>query len=164
MTAGNSPMTAVRGVMGAVALGALLALGLFIAVGIVGSPAPSAADRAASLAAELRCPDCAGLSVADSPTRSADEIRRQIDALVVDGLTDDAIRQHFVDRYGEWILLAPRSPIVWLLPAMALVAGVVLLVSWLRPRPRSDAQAPLDAPLPTTERRRVHDEAEALDA
>ena len=156
-------MTTLRGFAPAIALGALLALGLFIVVGLVGSPAPSPSQRADALAAELRCPDCSGLSVADSPTRSADEIRRQIDALIADGLTDDEVRQHFVDRYGDWVLLAPRPPIVWVLPLLVFVAAVAALVAWLRPRPAADPDDDLRE-APVAEPRRIHDEAEAIDA
>ena len=84
-------------------------------------PTPTGAD---ALAAELRCPDCQGLSVADSQTASAREIRRQVDELVACGATDDDVREHFVDRYGEWILLAPTSPAAWILPFAALALGV----------------------------------------
>lgn len=145
----------------------IMALGMVIAVaGIVvtllTSPAPPTdAERAAALAAELRCPDCQGLSVADSPTASAREIRRQIDELVAGGATDDEVRAHFVARYGEWIRLAPSSPAPWLIPFGVVLAGLVLLGGWLR-RPRAAITA--DAPVSEAQRRAVHEEAEALDA
>ena len=146
----------------------VVALGLAIAVaGVVVAmlTAPAAlteAERSDALAAELRCPDCQGLSVADSPTASAREIRRQIDELVAGGATDDEVRAHFVARYGEWIRLAPSSPAPWLIPFGVVLAGVVMLGAWLIRRPRR-------APVPETsvteaQRRAVHEEAEALDA
>ena len=147
-----------------IALGALLALVVVVVV-LALRPAPTAtvAERAEALAAELRCPDCQGLSVADSPTGSAREIRRQIDALLAGGATNDEVRTHFVERYGQWILLAPTSPLAWLLPFAVVVAGIVALGAWLIGRP--DAPASSGAPIVTdAERRRLHDEAEALDA
>ena len=149
----------------AIAAGALLAIVVVGAVLILrpGSP-PTAADRGETLAAELRCPDCQGLSVADSPTTSAREIRRQIDALLADGATDDDVRAHFTARYGEWILLAPSSPVVWLLPFVVVAAGVLGLAAWLLAR-RAPAAPAGEAPtLTDAERRRLHEEAEALDA
>jgi len=99
----------------AVALGGALALVAMVLVfAVQPEPAPTAAERTDALAGELRCPDCQGLSVADSPTRSAQEISRQIDVLVADGATDDEVRAYFVARYGDWILLAPTSPAAWL--------------------------------------------------
>jgi cytochrome c-type biogenesis protein CcmH len=146
-----------------VALGlavALVTLGTFLLLRDGATITPQA--RAASLAAELRCPDCQGLSVADSPTRSAREIRAQIDELIVAGATDDEVRAHFVARYGEWVRLAPSAPAVWLIPfAVVAVAGIGL-IAWLatrRPAPPAEPDR-----LSDEERRRLHDEAEALDA
>jgi cytochrome c-type biogenesis protein CcmH len=146
-----------------VALGVLVAVVGLSGVLALSADAPGPADRAESLAAELRCPDCQGLSVADSPTRSAQEIRRQIDELIAGGADDDAVRAHFVARYGEWIRLAPSAPAVWLIPFVAVGVGVVALVAWLVARRRSAAGAPGSQVTPE-ERRRLHDEAEALDA
>ncbi len=121
----------------------------------------SDAGRTDALAAELRCPDCQGLSVADSQTAAAREIRRQIAALVDSGATDAEVRAHFVDRYGEWILLAPTSPAAWILPFAALILGVAALATWLvRRRPAPATREAVD----DETRRRLHDEADALDA
>jgi cytochrome c-type biogenesis protein CcmH len=146
-----------------VALGALLAL---LAIGVVlavrPGPAPTAAERADALARELRCPDCQGLSVADSPTSSAREIRRQVDELLAGGTTDQEVRDHFVARYGTWILLAPSSPLPWLIPIAVVVAGVAGMLAWLA---RAGSRgAPPRASITADERRRLRDEAEALDA
>ena len=146
----------------AVAAGALLALLAVLAILWLTQGAATPQQRADALAAELRCPDCQGLSVADSQTASAREIRRQIAELVDAGASDDEVRAHFVDRYGEWILLAPASPAAWVLPFVALAAGVAALAAWLvgrRPEPAADGTAVDDET-----RRRLHDEVEALDA
>jgi len=149
-----------RGVLPATAVGAALALVAMLAI-LWLAPSTAGGDRADALASELRCPDCQGLSVADSQTASAREIRRQVDELVVAGATDDEVRAHFVDRYGEWILLAPASPAAWILPFVAVAAGVGLLAAWLvRRRPGPPEQVTLD----DETRRRLREEAEALDA
>jgi len=146
-----------------VALGLVIAVaGIVVTVVTAPGAAPTHAERAAALAAELRCPDCQGLSVADSPTASAREIRRQIDELVAGGATDDEVRAHFVARYGEWIRLAPSSTALWLIPFGVVLAGGALLVAWLLRRPRSSAMQ--DATPTEAQRRAVRDEAEALDA
>jgi cytochrome c-type biogenesis protein CcmH len=146
-----------------VALGLLIAV-VGIAVALLTAPAaaPTDAERAAALASELRCPDCQGLSVADSPTASAREIRRQIDELVAGGATDDEVRAHFVARYGEWIRLAPSSMALWLIPFAVVLAGLALLGAWLVRRPR--AAVATDTAVTEAQRRAVHEEAEALDA
>ena len=147
----------------AIAIGALLALLAAWAVLAVRPAAdPTPAERSETLARELRCPDCQGLSVADSPTRSAQEIRRQIEQLVEGGATAGEVRAHFVARYGEWILLAPSAPFAWLVPFAVLLAAAAGLVVWLvRRDPAPSAPATV---LSDDERRRLHEEAEALDA
>ena len=144
----------------AVAAGAILALLVILALLWLAPAVASNAERTDALATELRCPDCQGLSVADSQTAAAREIRRQIDELVASGASDAEVRAHFVDRYGEWILLAPASPIAWILPVVALAVGVAALVMRLARRPVPEASPIVDDEM----RRRLHDEAEALDA
>jgi cytochrome c-type biogenesis protein CcmH len=127
-------------------------------------PEASTAERARQIASGLRCPDCQGLSVADSPTAAAQEISRQVDAMVAAGATEQEVRDHFVARYGEWILLSPSTPAWWLIPFAAVLVGTAALGWWLL-RGRGDrASAHRGAPLSEAERRRLHDEAEALDA
>lgn len=97
---------------------------------------PSPAARARRVAASLRCPVCQGLSVADSPSETAramvEDVRRRVDQ----GESDAEIRQAFVDRYGETILLSPPgsgvSALVWALPGIFLVlaGGGLALAFW----------------------------------
>jgi cytochrome c-type biogenesis protein CcmH len=149
--------------VGIVGLGLLLAL-FGIVVLRPGAPRTDAV-RAAAIAAELRCPDCAGLSVADSHTAAAVEIRRQIDVLLVGGATDEEIRDHFVDRYGEWILLQPSTPAYWVIPLIVAVGAVIGLGAWLLARRRGVTEDEPSRPMPDEEqRRRLHDEVERLDA
>ncbi len=147
----------------AIALGGALALIALGAVFVL-QPGPDLTDaeRADAIGRELRCPDCQGLSVADAPTGSAQEIRRQIDELVAAGATADEVRTHFVARYGDWILLAPASPVAWIIPLAVVFAGVGALATWLILRRGSDA-VPTERLSPEA-RRRLHEEVEALDA
>jgi len=145
--------------------GAIAAVALLAAVTLFGSAQePTRAEVADGLARELRCPDCQGLSVADSPTSSAREIRRQIVELLAGGATADEVRDHFLARYGEWILLAPSSPAYWILPFAAVLAGVGILAFLLVRRPARRPAADAQAGLSDAERHALHDEAEALDA
>lgn len=104
--------------------------------------------RTRSLASELRCVDCEGLSVADSSTASARISRRDIERRLRRGESADDIRQSYVDRYGESVLLKPASGgvgvIVWALPVVILVVGagglVIALRRWQR-QPRLEATA-----------------------
>ena len=120
----------------------------------------SVAGHTRRLAAELRCVDCQGLSVADSATQTARATRRDIAERIRRGETDAEIRQVYVDRYGESVLLKPASDglgaVVWALPIAALVLGagglVLALRRWSR-QPRLVA-SPEDEELVARERAR----------
>ncbi len=130
-------------------------------------PPPSRADQAEAIAAELRCPSCQALSVADSPSGAAAEMRRQIDEMLAAGRSPDEIKRHFVDRYGEWILLAPTSPMVWLVPGALTLLGLLTLAAWLWQRGPPDRGGQPDAESSASGkayRERIRDELEALDA
>ncbi len=146
----------------------LVGLGLLVAVvGLVlvrpGATPPTDAQRAEAIATELRCPDCAGLSVADSHTASAIEMRRQIAELLDAGETDAAIRDRFVASYGQWVLLQPSTQAFWVIPLAVAVVGVAAFGAWLvRRRPAAGTPQPPD--LDARTRQQLHDEIEALDA
>jgi cytochrome c-type biogenesis protein CcmH len=150
-----------------VAAAALLALGALVALEVLRpTPALSPAEQELRIAADLRCPDCQALSVAESHTAAAGAIREQIGELLAQGRNADEIRQHFVDRYGEWILLAPSAAFAWWLPVAVVLAAVAGLLAWLivgrRARPASTE--PSAAPPTTADRERIRDEIERLDA
>lgn len=88
--------------------------------------------RVRTLAARLRCPTCRALSVQDSPSEMALEMRDLIRDQVRAGKTDEEILAYFVDRYGEWILLKPMTKgfnwTVWLLPILMLAGGLVFVI------------------------------------
>jgi len=147
-----------------IALGALLALGGLVAVMVLRPGlAPSQAEVGHEIASDLRCPDCQGLSVADSSSPSATEIRRQIDAQLSAGRSPDQVRRSFVDRYGEWILLSPTAPIATLLPVGVLLAAIGVLALWIG-RARTPAQPVTVPAVSDLDRARAREEAEALDA
>jgi len=71
------------------------------------APAVTPEARAHAIGQRLACPICAGLSVADSPSALAQQMRGVISDQVAAGKTDAQIEQYFVDRYGPAILLTP---------------------------------------------------------
>ena len=83
---------------------------------------PSDAERASAIARSLRCPQCAGESVAESNVSVAREIRADIARRVDAGQSDEQIRSAYADLYGRSILLTPPSSgigsLVWIVPAV----------------------------------------------
>ena len=93
-------------------------------------------ERVHEIGAGLRCPVCLNLSVADSPSKLAGEMRTEIETQLRAGRSPEQIRAFFVDRYGEWILLSPPphgwNLVPWAVPVVGLLAGVTLWVVLVR--------------------------------
>lgn len=128
----------------ALAAGAL-AVVLAVAAAAVSRPA-TPEQRVERIAAELRCPVCQGLSVADSPSDTARAMRALVEQRVAEGRSDDEIRAEFQRAYGDWIMLSPpladARGAVWLVPLAVVAAGVLLVVTRLG---RAPPAAPLSA-------------------
>ena len=123
--------------------GFLLVLVWLVAVPVLASPTD---EQVRQIAAELRCPVCQGLSIADSPSRMADQMRDLIRERLEAGESPEAVKAYFVARYGEWILLAPTHEgfnlVVWVLPFLGLGGGAAGLYVILRRWKRCPATAP----------------------
>ncbi|MEK7862050.1 MAG: cytochrome c-type biogenesis protein CcmH [Chloroflexota bacterium] len=93
-------------------------------------------ERISRITAELRCVVCQGLSVRDSPSESARQMRDIVAQRVAEGRTDEEIRDEFRASYGDWVILSPPiaswTGLVWLVPLAALAAG--LGIAWRRTR------------------------------
>ena len=87
---------------------------------------PVQQQRYDALIHELRCLKCQGETVADTPAMFAVDIRRQVRSLISEGRSDAEVKQYLVDRYGELILLKPRSPWLWIAPGLFLLGGVLI--------------------------------------
>lgn len=116
----------------AVSLFVTIILGVWASAALAGS----LEERTLRLAAELRCPVCQNLSVADSPSEMATQMREVIHDKLKNGESPDQIRSYFVSRYGEWILLSPARHgfnwVAWLLPFVAILGGGGIIVLTIR--------------------------------
>ena len=116
------------------------------------------------IAAQLRCVVCQNLSVADSPSEMATQMRGVIKDRLATGEQPDQVVRYFVDKYGDWILLSPPrrgfSLVVWIVPFVAVAAGLGILALVLRrltrrPRAPTPAPPPVDAAMSERIRREL---------
>ncbi|HWN90338.1 MAG TPA: cytochrome c-type biogenesis protein, partial [Verrucomicrobiae bacterium] len=98
------------------------------------------------VAAQLRCVVCQNLSVADSPSETANQMRQIIRERLAAGESPEQVRAYFVQKYGQWILLSPPKEgfnlLVWVVPFVGLGAGLVFVVVVLRRWSRRPAAGP----------------------
>ena len=91
-----------------------------------------------ALAAELRCVMCQNQSLADSNAQIAQDLRREVLALMNDGKSDAEIKRFLVDRYGEFVLYKPEVSrgtwLLWFGPLLLLLVGAFVVFRLVRKR------------------------------
>jgi cytochrome c-type biogenesis protein CcmH len=116
--------------------------------------------RMLEIATGLRCPVCQNLSVADSNSDLAREMRGLILDELRAGKSPEEIRAFFVAKYGQWILLSPTPRgfglLVWVLPGLAAVAGLGG-AAWVLRRWARRGPGPVPVPAAARDLTRVRD-------
>jgi len=142
----------VRGLIALAVLAVLLgAAPPALAAGPAGTKSPVSEDTVHDVASQLRCVVCQSLSVADSPSETAHQMKDIIRERLTAGESPEQVRAYFVEKYGTWILLSPPRQgfnlLVWIVPFVGLGLGLVLVLivvrRWSR-RPAAPAAPPLD--------------------
>ena len=146
--------------VGTIVLGVtVLAAAAALATAALRGPEPPRTldQRVHAIAETLRCPVCQNLSVADSPSPLARQMRQTIERQLRAGRSPDDVRAGFVDAYGEWILQAPPARginlMAWLAPAVLFVVGLILLGVAVRRWTASPPPTEPAAALPVEDRR-----------
>ncbi len=130
-------------------------------------PAAASALTVNEVAREVRCPTCnTPLDVSNSP--AASDMKVFIAERIDQGWDKERIIDALVVEFGDGVLATPPKSgfdlIAWLVPGLAVLAGIVaaglLAWRWSRRRP---AAAGAEAPPPTPEEaRRLDDELRRL--
>ena len=106
------------------------------------------------LSTELRCLVCQNQTLADSHAELANDLKQEIREMATKGMTDQAIIDYLVARYGDFVRYRPplktSTLLLWLGPFVLLLAGGIGLYQQLRGR-----QTMPDAPLTEEEQRQV---------
>ena len=102
--------------------------------------------RARDLSSELRCLVCQNQSIDDSAAPLARDLRLLVRERLTAGDSDQQVLNFLVARYGEFVLLKPRfelhNLLLWGLPPVVLVAGMIALFVTARRRQSANLQAP----------------------
>ena len=123
----------------------------------------TADERIDQITTELRCPVCQGLSVKDSTSETARQMRDLVAQRVREGKTNAEIESEFRAAYGDWIFLSPPvaswGGLVWLVPIAALAAGLVLVTGRLRSTDTPQAAGPSASEVAALRERVAREEA-----
>lgn len=90
-------------------------------------------DRYHTLIEELRCPQCLNTNLAGSDAMIAQDLRREVHRMLLEGMSDEEILDFMHERYGDFILYKPRVAMntlaLWFIPfILFLLAGIM----WVR--------------------------------
>jgi len=130
---------------------ALAVLAAVFCLAAASDPAERLADpaqeaRARAIFREVRCMVCQNESIDDSNAELAADLRRLVRDEVKAGMTDDQVRDHLTDRYGEFVLLKPAfswgNAALWGAPILVVGLGLLLLVRNFRNRRPEEGLSP----------------------
>lgn len=84
-------------------------------------------QRFRQLSDDLRCPMCQNTNLTGSTGGVAEDLRREIHRMIIEGFTDAEIEQFMFERYGDFIFYRPRlraeTILLWFGPLLFLLIG-----------------------------------------
>jgi cytochrome c-type biogenesis protein CcmH len=108
---------------------------------------PTVEARLVDISQELRCMVCQNESLASSHAELAEDLRREVRDLIVQGKTDPEIKTFLVDRYGDFVLYRPEvKPLTWVLwfgPFFLFLLAAFVMAAYLRQRKKQVASLEL---------------------
>lgn len=102
------------------------------------TPAQSAIsdDQVNAIAKQLFCPVCENIPLDVCPTQACAQWRELIREKLAAGWSEKQIKDYFVEQYGARVLGAPPAKginwLVYIIPPIAVLAGIFILVRALR--------------------------------
>jgi cytochrome c-type biogenesis protein CcmH len=109
------------------------------------------------LSEELRCLVCQNQTLADSHAELAQDLKQEIREMAAKGMSDQAIVDYLVARYGDFVRYRPplkaSTLLLWIGPFALMLTGAIGLVVMLRRREKMVA----DKPLTVVEARKVRE-------
>lgn len=99
---------------------------------------PALEAQAVELMDTIRCVVCQGQPISGSNAEIAGDMRRVIRERIAGGESPEEVRAWLISRYGDWVSFKPQmrggTLALWLVPLLALFAGLALVMRRLRPR------------------------------
>lgn len=97
---------------------------------------PEQQQRFRTMSDEFRCPMCQNTSLTGSNGGVAEDLRREIYLMIIDGKTDAEIKQFMFERYGDFIFYRPRltleTILLWFGPLLFFVIGAWIVLGIVR--------------------------------
>lgn len=109
------------------------------------NPNPPSDDQVNAIAKQLYCPVCENVPLDVCGTQACAQWRELIREKLAMGWSEAEIKQYFVTQYGDRVLASPPARglnwLVYIIPPLAIIAGIYILYrafqSWRRPEPQA---------------------------
>ena len=106
-------------------------------------------QRFRQMSNDFRCPMCQNTNLTGSGGGVAEDLRREIYMMIMDGKTDQEIEQFMLERYGDFIFYRPRlmaeTVLLWFGPLLFLLLGGWIIAGIIRrARPQVQEQVVLN--------------------
>ena len=92
-------------------------------------------NRAREISKIIRCVVCQNENIDSSDAEIAKDLRILIREKILEGESDDSIKEYIVDRYGDFVLLLPRKSglnlILWLFPPLLLFISLFFTLRFI---------------------------------
>lgn len=106
---------------------------------------PRLEERARDLSKGLRCLVCRNENIDDSNAELARDLRLLVRERLVAGDSDEEVLDFVTDRYGEYVLLTPRTGgsnwLLWAAGPVMLILGLGIGLTYLRSRSRGTEES-----------------------
>ncbi len=110
-----------------------------------GNPGQPSDDQVNAIAKGLYCPVCENIPLDVCGTQACAQWRDLIREKLSQGWSEAQIKQYFVDQYGDRVLATPPARglnwLVYLVPPVAIAAGVLILYRALKAWKQPTSQA-----------------------
>lgn len=91
-------------------------------------------ERARKLFLQIKCLVCEGQVIESSNTQIALDMRNLVRKKISQNLTDEQIKQYFLDNYGEEIWTQPpvnkNTLILWFMPLLIFVIALIIIANF----------------------------------
>ena len=103
-------------------------------------------QRFRQLSDELRCPMCQNTNLTGSSGGVAEDLRREIHRMILEGMTNSEIEQFMFERYGDFIFYKPRlrmeTLFLWFGPLIFLLIGGAAAIAISRKASQTGQKSP----------------------
>lgn len=149
-------------------IGLLALVGMSAAIFLANrGPDPGDVPTLAQVATRTMSPFCPGLTVEECPSSPSAVLRDRIAQKISQRQTNRQIDAWLVANYGPVVLGKPAQAVSWLVPALALIVGAVILGfrarRWMVGDPPTEAAAAPAPAVAVSDLRRVEQELTAFE-